>query len=68
MSNCIHDAWRIRTGLNDCIVHTILMNNVDSSHVPNTIMGKGDKRSRKGKIFKGSYGKPRPRKQKKKKK
>jgi 30S ribosomal protein S31 len=24
-------------------------------------MGKGDKRTRKGKIFKGSYGKSRPR-------
>ncbi len=29
-------------------------------------MGKGDKRSRKGKIFKGSYGKTRPRHRKKK--
>ena len=28
-------------------------------------MGKGDKRSRKGKIFKGSYGKTRPRHKKK---
>ena len=28
-------------------------------------MGKGDKRSRKGKIFKGSYGKTRPRNKKK---
>jgi 30S ribosomal protein S31 len=28
-------------------------------------MGKGDKRSRKGKIFKGSYGKTRPRRKKK---
>lgn len=28
-------------------------------------MGKGDKRSRKGKIFKGSYGNVRPRKAKK---
>ena len=25
-------------------------------------MGKGDKRTRKGKIFKGSYGKKRPKK------
>ena len=29
-------------------------------------MGKGDRRSRKGKIFKGSYGKTRPRSRKKK--
>jgi 30S ribosomal protein S31 len=29
-------------------------------------MGKGDKRSFKGKVFKGSYGKSRPRKAKKK--
>jgi 30S ribosomal protein S31 len=28
-------------------------------------MGKGDKRTRKGKIFKGSYGKRRPKKPKK---
>ena len=28
-------------------------------------MGKGDKRSFKGKVFKGSYGKSRPRHQKK---
>lgn len=28
-------------------------------------MGKGDKKSRKGKIFMGSYGKTRPRKRKK---
>ncbi len=28
-------------------------------------MGKGDKKSRKGKITKGSYGKTRPRKEKK---
>ena len=28
-------------------------------------MGKGDKRSFKGKVFKGSYGKSRPRNQKK---
>jgi 30S ribosomal protein S31 len=28
-------------------------------------MGKGDKRTRKGKIFKGSYGKTRPRHKKK---
>ena len=27
-------------------------------------MGKGDKRSFKGKVFKGSYGKTRPRKKK----
>lgn len=27
-------------------------------------MGKGDKRSFKGKVFKGSYGKSRPRKKK----
>lgn len=31
-------------------------------------MGKGDKRSRKGKIFKGSYGKTRPHDPDKKKK
>jgi len=31
-------------------------------------MGKGDKRTRKGKIYKGSYGKKRPRREKKKKK
>jgi len=30
-------------------------------------MGKGDKRTRKGKIYKGSYGKKRPRQEKKKK-
>jgi 30S ribosomal protein S31 len=29
-------------------------------------MGRGDKRTRKGKIFKGSYGKTRPHKVKKK--
>jgi 30S ribosomal protein S31 len=29
-------------------------------------MGKGDKRTRKGKIYKGSYGKKRPHRQKKK--
>ena len=32
----------------------------------NRTMGKGDKRSKKGKIFRGSYGKRRPRKLKKK--
>jgi 30S ribosomal protein S31 len=31
-------------------------------------MGKGDKRSRRGKIYKGSYGKARPHRAKKKKK
>jgi 30S ribosomal protein S31 len=31
-------------------------------------MGKGDKRTRKGKIYKGSYGKKRPQRIKKKKK
>jgi 30S ribosomal protein S31 len=30
-------------------------------------MGKGDKRTRRGKIYKGSYGKSRPQRQKKKK-
>jgi len=30
-------------------------------------MGKGDKRTRKGKIYKGSYGKKRPHREKKKK-
>jgi 30S ribosomal protein S31 len=30
-------------------------------------MGKGDKRTKKGKIFRGSYGKSRPRKRKKQK-
>ena len=30
-------------------------------------MGKGDKRTRKGKIYKGSYGKKRPLREKKKK-
>lgn len=30
-------------------------------------MGKGDKRTRRGKIFKGSYGKTRPQKKKPKK-
>lgn len=30
-------------------------------------MGKGDKRTRRGKIFAGSFGKTRPRKKKKKK-
>jgi 30S ribosomal protein S31 len=31
-------------------------------------MGKGDKRTRRGKIYKGSYGKTRPQRQKKNKK
>ena len=31
-------------------------------------MGKGDKRTRRGKIFKGSYGKTRPHKDSKKRK
>jgi 30S ribosomal protein S31 len=31
-------------------------------------MGKGDKRTKRGKIYKGSYGKSRPHKAKKKKK
>ena len=31
-------------------------------------MGKGDKRTRRGKIYKGSYGKRRPQRIKKKKK
>jgi 30S ribosomal protein S31 len=31
-------------------------------------MGKGDRRSRRGKIFRGTYGKKRPRKAKKAKK
>jgi 30S ribosomal protein S31 len=31
-------------------------------------MGKGDKRTRRGKIYKGSYGKTRPQRQKTKKK
>jgi 30S ribosomal protein S31 len=31
-------------------------------------MGKGDKRTRRGKIYKGSYGKKRPQRQKKAKK
>jgi len=31
-------------------------------------MGKGDKRTRRGKIYKGSYGKARPQRVKKKKK
>ena len=31
-------------------------------------MGKGDKRSRRGKIYKGSYGKTRPHRVKKKQK
>lgn len=31
-------------------------------------MGKGDKRTRRGKIYKGSYGKTRPQRQKQKKK
>lgn len=30
-------------------------------------MGKGDKRTKRGKIYKGSYGKKRPQRQKKKK-
>ena len=30
-------------------------------------MGKGDKRTRRGKIYKGSYGKTRPQRQRKKK-
>ena len=30
-------------------------------------MGKGDKRTRRGKIYKGSYGKTRPQRQNKKK-
>ncbi|NOX88260.1 MAG: 30S ribosomal protein THX [Calditrichaeota bacterium] len=29
-------------------------------------MGKGDRRTRRGKIFRGSYGKTRPRKRKRK--
>jgi len=29
-------------------------------------MGKGDQRTRRGKLYRGSYGKTRPRKQKKK--
>jgi 30S ribosomal protein S31 len=44
------------------------VNNVESSHVPAEIMGKGDKRTRKGKIWNGSYGKARPKKPKKGKK
>ena len=31
-------------------------------------MGKGDKRTKRGKIYKGSYGKSRPHRSKKKKK
>ncbi len=31
-------------------------------------MGKGDQRSRRGKLFRGSYGNTRPRKKKKKQK
>jgi 30S ribosomal protein S31 len=31
-------------------------------------MGKGDRRTRRGKLFRGSYGKKRPRKKKKDKK
>lgn len=31
-------------------------------------MGKGDRRTRRGKIYNGSYGKTRPRKEKKRKK
>lgn len=31
-------------------------------------MGKGDKRTKRGKIYKGSYGKSRPQRSKKKKK
>ncbi len=31
-------------------------------------MGKGDRRTRRGKIFRGSYGKTRPRKRKKRNK
>ncbi len=34
----------------------------------NRCMGKGDKRTRKGKIYKGSYGKKRPQRIKKNKK
>ena len=34
----------------------------------NPSMGKGDKRTRKGKIYKGSYGKKRPQRVKKAKK
>ena len=34
----------------------------------NPAMGKGDKRTRKGKIYKGSYGKKRPQRVKKAKK
>lgn len=32
------------------------------------VMGKGDKRTRRGKIYKGSYGKSRPQRDKKAKK
>jgi 30S ribosomal protein S31 len=34
-------------------------------HFPGFPMGKGDKRSKKGKIFRGSYGKRRPGKRRK---
>ena len=36
------------------------------SSILHPLMGKGDKRTKKGKIFRGSYGKRRPRKLKNK--
>lgn len=63
----MHNTDRVRNGLNTRFDRAIILNNVDPSHVPRTTMGKGDKRTRKGKIWKGSYGKVRPRKPKKKK-
>ena len=32
----------------------------DSTHIPGTDMGKGDKKTRKGKIYAGSHGNTRP--------
>lgn len=42
--------------------------NVEFNKIVDFAMGKGDKRTRKGKIVNGSYGKSRPKKNKKKKK
>jgi 30S ribosomal protein S31 len=39
---------------------TILQPPITTYHLPSITMGKGDKRSKKGKIFRGSFGKRRP--------
>jgi len=48
--------------LDACIIHAFIHREQTSGEA----MGKGDKRSFKGKVFKGSYGKTRLRKGKKK--